>query len=642
MNTPEKHDRHTLATVEETALPGEPTDRPDMPDDPNDDRFLKPTRIAAIVLVVSLLIALYVGQYTTPRYSLQRTALDVQTRTADNDSDPTTGKIERFYIYKGKPVILTEDDITPIASAQLTPEKIAAAQTADTPLPTTSEIVRSRDTTTNADNYYQVTAIQHFGPWSLLPAFVAITLCLLTREPLTALLSGVIVGAFLLTQYDLTDAVLLESLASKSAAGVLLLYLWLLGGLMGLWSRTGAAQAFAELMTKHFVRGPRSARLVAWLLGVIFFQGGTMSTVLVGTTVKPIADKEKISSEELSYIVDSTASPIASVLAFNAWPGYIQALIYLPGVAFLATESDRLSFFFKSTLFSFYGIFAVLGTFLLCLDKAPFLGKRMRNAITRARTTGQLTAPGSTPLSAPELQASRVPAHYKPHVIDFFAPLIALIAIAITTFIITGSPQIRWAFGAALLIAALLAMARGMTLADLMDGFGNGLKGVVVASVILLLAITIGAISKQTGGGVYLVDLLGDTIPYWLLPVALQILTMLIAFSTGTSWGTYAVAFPLGMPLAWAIASGDASGATSAAASTALAHPEFFMMLCFAAILNGSVYGDQCSPISDTTILSSMTCGADLMDHVKTQLIPATAAATLAAIAWTSLAYFAT
>ena len=169
-----------------------------------------------------------------------------------------------------------------------------------------------------------------------------------------------------------------------------------------------------------------------------------------------------------------------------------------------------------------------------------------------------------------------------------------------------------------------MALARGMKLADLIEGLGEGLKGVVVASVILLLAITLGSVSKQTGGGLYLVDLLGEKLPYWLLPVSLQVLTMIIAFSTGTSWGTYAVAFPLGMPLAWAVAQ-----------SQGLEHPQLFMMVCFATILNGSVYGDQCSPISDTTVLSAMTTGADLMDHVKTQLLPATAAATLAGIAWT-------
>ena len=113
--------------------------------------------------------------------------------------------------------------------------------------------------------------------------------------------------------------------------------------------------------------------------------------------------------------------------------------------------------------------------------------------------------------------------------------------------------------------------------------------------------------------------------PYWLLPVCLQLLTMIIAFSTGTSWGTYAIAFPLAMPLAWAVAQFQG-----------LQSPELFLSVCFATVLNGSVYGDQCSPISDTTIVSSMTTGCDLMDHVKTQIVPATFAATAAAILWTA------
>jgi Na+/H+ antiporter NhaC len=399
---------------------------------------------------------------------------------------------------------------------------------------------------------------------------------------------------------------------------------------MGIWSRTGAAQAFAEMMTRHIVRGPRSAKLVAWFLGVIFFQGGSISTVLVGTTVKSIADREKVSHEELSYVVDSTASPIASQLAFNAWPGYIQAFIFVAGVPWLATEADRITFFFKSVPLCFYAIFAVTFTFLLSIDKAPFLGRKMRKAIARARQTGQLDAPEAEPLSARELQVSNVPPGYTPHVIDFFLPLITLIGIAVGTFIANGSPQVRWAFAAALVVAMLLALFRGMRLKALMEGFTDGLKGVILGSMILLLAITIGNISKQAGGGIYLVEMLGNQLPFWSLPVMLQILTIIIAFSTGTSWGTYAVAFPLAMPLAWAVA--NAQG---------LSHPEFFMTVCFAAVMDGSVYGDQCSPISDTTVLSAMCTGCDLMDHVKTQIPQASVAALFAAICWTAVSFIA-
>ena len=249
----------------------------------------------------------------------------------------------------------------------------------------------------------------HLGMWSLLPALVAIALCLLTREPLTALLGGIVVGSIMLGRYDITDKVLLPSLASDSAAFVVLLYLWLLGGLMGVWSKTGAALAFAEYMTQHFVKGPKTAKLVTWILGVVFFQGGTVSTVLVGTTVKPLADKAKVSHEEMSYIVDSTASPIASVIAFNAWPAYIQALIFVPGVAFLATETDRIAFFFSAIPFSFYGVLAVIGTLLLSLNITWHCGKRIRQARRRAMTTGQLDAESARPMSAKNCTFHRSP-----------------------------------------------------------------------------------------------------------------------------------------------------------------------------------------------------------------------------------------
>ena len=225
------------------------------------------------------------------------------------------------------------------------------------------------------------------------------------------------------------------------------------------------------------MRGPRTAKLVAWMLGVVFFQGGTVSTVLVGTTVRPIADKERVSHEELAYIVDSTASPIASQLAFNAWPGYVQAFIFVSGVSFLATEADRIAFFFQSVPFCFYAIFAVLGTLLLSVDKPLFLGKQLGAARARARDTGQLDAPGAAPLSAKELQGSNVPAGYKPNVLEFFLPLGTLIAIAVGTFVAFGTPNVHWAFGAALLLAAGIALAKGMSLKDLMSGFHEGIKG---------------------------------------------------------------------------------------------------------------------------------------------------------------------
>ena len=573
-------------------------------------------RIRTFALFAFALIAsAVVGWMVPPSWTVEQLRLDVQTDAAG----------ATYYILEDERVYF---QAVPQAEAVLNaaqPPPPGAEPAAKVEFVATTEVVAGETHTV----YQKLEAKRHWGWFSLLPALVAVMLCWLTKEPVTALLGGIVSGALILGGYDITGDVLIPSIATTKSAGIVVLYLWLLGGLMGIWSRTGAAQAFAEFMTIHFVRGPRTAKLVAWSLGVIFFQGGTVSTVLVGTTVKPIADKERVSHEELAYVVDSTASPIASQIAFNAWPGYVQAFIFVAGVGFLATEADRISFFFSSVPFCFYAILAVLGTLLLSIEKPIFLGKGMAAAMERSRTTGQLDAPDADPLSPEELQASNVPEGYKPNVIEFFLPLGALIATAVSTFIITGSPNVHWAFGVALLLAGGMALAKGMSLKNLLAGFHDGIKGVVLGSVILLLAITIGGINKDTGGGIFLVEQLGGAIPYFLLPVILQVMTIVIAFSTGTSWGTYAVAFPLAMPLAWAVA--GAQG---------LSHPELYMTLCFAAVMDGSVYGDQCSPISDTTVLSSVCTGCDLMDHVKTQIPQASIAAVMASILWTGIAFF--
>ena len=569
-----------------------------------------PSRLkrSAVAAVIGLVCALAITAVVTPVWVAQKVTYQTYI-TADGQAAYLDEGLERLI---GTPV--------PLSESTLRADALQAAETR--PQVEQQWVVETVDN--DGESRQQISRLQlkyHYGPWSLLPALLAIALSLLTRDPLIGLFTGIVAGASMLVDFDPAGV---TSGATPGAAGALVLYLWLLGGLMGLWSRTGAAKAFAEFMTDHFVRGPRSAKLVAWCLGVVFFQGGAISTVLVGTTVKPLTDQHNISHEELAYIVDSTASPIAAVIAFNGWPVYVQALIFVPGASFLATDADRIAFFFNSVPLSFYAILAVLGTLLLSLDITRFCGPGIRRSRLRARNTGQLDAPGATPLSARQLQRLDVPGDYRPHVIEFLLPLTLLIGIAVVSTAIGGSPQIVLAFASALVLSMAMALIKGMRPRQIMQGFGNGLQGVVVASAVLILAIVLGTLSNAVGGGLYLVMLLSASLPFWIAPLCLQSIAIVTALSTGTSWGTFAIVFPLAMPLAWSIA-----------LSQGLDNTLLFMSVCFAAVLNGSIYGDQCSPISDTTILSSMTTGCDLMDHVKTQIVPASAAAALAAMLWT-------
>jgi len=298
------------------------------------------------------------------------------------------------------------------------------------------------------------------------------------------------------------------------------------------------------------------------------------------------------------------------------------------GVSFLATEADRIAFFFRSIPFSFYAIFSVLFTLLIALEKHPALPRKLKAARQRARETGQLNAPGAEPLANDDPGYDFVPAGYTPHVFEFVLPLMTLLGVAIGTYLSLGSPKVLWAFSSALLLAAVMAWLKGMNLRQIVTAILDGQKGVILGSVILLLAITIGKLSQDVGGGRYLVSLLGGLEWYWMLPATSFLIAGVIAFSTGTSWATFAVTFPLVMPLAHAVA-----------INQTLAHPQLFMSICFAACLNGGVFGDQCSPISDTTILSSMCTGADLMDHVTTQLPVALQAALMAVAGWTVISF---
>lgn len=471
---------------------------------------------------------------------------------------------------------------------------------------------------------------------SLLPALVAIVLAFLTRQVLVALFAGVVTGSLvvLLTEpggdANPLTRFLFPALGSVSFAQILLVYLWCLGGLIGMWQKTGGARHFAERIGHRVARGPRTARLFAWLIGVVFHQGGTVSTVLAGTTVKPVADRHRVSHEELAYIVDSTASPVATVLPFNAWPAYVAPLIAGTIPALTATTQGEavdkaIAFFFSGLVYNFYGVFAVLGTLLFSLGLLPWIGSRMRAARERALTTGALDAPGAEPmLREDDAFAREAVTAYRPSLIDFFAPMGTLLGVAIVPYVLHrlgAIEQGNWifeAFALALLVSMVTAKVRGMPLSEVIDGLVRGCAAVTIGALILALAVTLGGVSKELGTATFVVEHVAGSAPAILLPALFTFVCMAIAFATGSSWGTYAVVFPVAMPLAWAV------------------QPDLdYVLVCFGAVLGGSVFGDQCSPISDTTILSSMFTGCDLLDHVRTQLPLALGMASLGAVAST-------
>ncbi len=464
---------------------------------------------------------------------------------------------------------------------------------------------------------------EDFGIWSIVPAALTLALCFYTKEVISALFIGIAAGGIVSGNFNIIAAYLLPAVGTESYAQILLVYLWCLGGLIGLWTRTGGAQYFARWAGERMVKGRRTARLFGCMIGTVFHQGGTISTILAGSTVKPVSDEAGVSHEEISYIIDSTASPIATVIPFNVWPSYVAGLV-VGTVPLFATDADAISFFYKAIFFNFYGIFAVLFTYSFALDLNPFVFGKMKQAIQRVQRTGELDRPGANTMSSKELDELKIPEGYQTSNLDFAVPILTLIGIAVGGLVFAGSVPINEAFVLAVLSAMVLAMIKGMKLIEVIDGFVEGVKGVSLGAIILALAVTLGGVSGSLGTADFLIRTTSEVIVPAFLPAIFMFICMLIAFSVGSSWGTYAVVFPIAMPLAYSV------------------NPDpFYMTLCFGAVLGGAVYGDQCSPISDTTILSSLATGSDHMDHVTTQMPMASVAAGIGAVLYTIIAFVA-
>ena len=475
-------------------------------------------------------------------------------------------------------------------------------------------------------DHQAIEAQGHYGWMSLLPAISALAICFITRNVLFALFTGILLAGAVTGKFNIIQHYLLPALGTERYAQILLIYLWALGGLLGIWNRNGGAQHFASWVSENFVKSRRSAKFFTWLMGVIFHQGGTISVVLTGTTVRPVADREKVSHEELSYIVDSTASPIATIIPFNVWPFYIAGLITIDSLASVVTgQASAIEWFMRSIPFNFYGIFAVTFTFLFALDLLPWVGKRMRAAMDRARSGGGLNRPGSQPMLSDELATADVAEGYEPSLADFFVPITVLLGVAIVPKFFGDEFRVFEAFGLAVVSAMILSISRGMSIEDAFDGVVTGIKGVTVGAIILGLAVTLGIVSDTLGASTFIIQGTAGVLSHvpYILPGVLMLICMVVSFSIGSSFGTYAVVFPIALPLAYAISP----------------DPLFFT-LNFGAIMGGAVFGDQCSPISDTTILSSLACGADLMDHVFTQFPLAMAAAGISILLYTGIAFF--
>lgn len=497
-----------------------------------------------------------------------------------------------------------------------------------------------------------------FGIWTILPPLVAIALAFITKNVVISLFLGTISGCFLLQItdngfiYSIIHSFLdfvqraLNSLADPWNAGIVL-QVMVIGGVISLVSRMGGAKAIAEALAKK-AKTPRSAQLITWFLGILVFFDDYANSLIVGPIMKPVADKMKISRERLAFIIDATAAPIAGIMIVSTWIGLEVGLIK-DAFTSIGENVDSFGVFLNTIPYRFYNILIlvfVAATSYFLRDFGP-----MRKAEIKARQ-GKISEANKEIALDKATEDEMAPKEgVKLSIWNAIIPIGALMISALISFyysgytaimggddtvlqaLMTNSPAsftaIREAFSASdasvalfqsALFASIVAIIMGVvkkifTFSEAVEVWVDGMKGLIITGVILILAWSLSSVIKELGTAAFLVKLLSNSIPQFLLPAIIFILGAIISFATGTAYGTMGILMPLAIPLSFSVS------------------PDMgYVVLSTSAVLTGAIFGDHCSPISDTTIMSSMGSGCHHINHVKTQMPYALAVAAITVV----------
>jgi Na+/H+ antiporter NhaC len=467
---------------------------------------------------------------------------------------------------------------------------------------------------------------------SLLPAFLAIAVALLIRNVVPALLLGLWLGSTALQGFsplgalkgllDVFTVFIVNALANPDHAAIIL-FTMMIGGMVGIITRNGGMASIVRVVVSR-AKSAVGGQISVWLMGLMIFFDDYANTLVVGNTARSVTDHLKISREKLAYIVDSTAAPVVCLALVTTWIGYQvslidQAMTDIDGLAGMTAYS----MFLHSIPYSFYPILAVL--FVLAVassgrDLGPMYAAevRARGGEVESRTGDAMPAMDGDTLEA------------KPDVpmrpINAFLPIVVLVVALAAGMMITGEGEtltdivgsadpytaMMWASFIGALVAAGMSIGQKILSAhETVDAWYGGARATLFGMIVLILAWSMSAVTSDLNAKGYLISILGDSLPAALVPAVVFVLAAITAFSTGTSWGTMGILLPLVLPLTWAVMT--VSGVTDASGM-------HIMYSAIACVLAGAVWGDHCSPISDTTVLSSIASGCDHIEHVRTQL----------------------
>ncbi|HSN52446.1 MAG TPA: Na+/H+ antiporter NhaC family protein [Woeseiaceae bacterium] len=466
---------------------------------------------------------------------------------------------------------------------------------------------------------------------SLLPAFTAIAVALIIRSVVPALLLGIWLGATALQSFSVKGAAigLLDSFQVFVANAVadadhaaIILFTMMIGGMVGIITRNGGMMAIVRMVVSR-AQTAMGAQVAAWLMGLMIFFDDYANTLVVGNTARPITDQLKISREKLAYIVDSTAAPVVSIALITTWIGYEVSLIdeSLQDISELA-DVPAYEIFLQSIPYSFYPILAIVFVLMVALtgrDMGPMYTAELRARNGRVHSVEEDAEAENSDALEPKPDAPARP-------VNAFVPIIVLVVSLLGGLVATGEGEtirdiigdadpykaMMWASFIGALTAALMSIGqRILTTHETVDAWYGGARATLFGMIVLVLAWSMSDVTTALNAKGYLITILGESIPAEWVPAAVFVLAGITAFATGTSWGTMGILVPLVVPLAWAVMS--VNGMTAAGDM----HILYSSVAC---VLAGAVWGDHCSPISDTTVLSSIASGCNHIEHVRTQL----------------------
>lgn len=492
--------------------------------------------------------------------------------------------------------------------------------------------------------------MESYGFWSILPPTLAIILAIRTKQVFISLLLGIWVGWIILSggnplvgTFNTVQA--LVDVFKDAGNTRTIMFSCLVGALIVFVQKSGGTEGFIKIVHAFLINFEKKnagksrilVQLMAMLTGALVFVETSINILTVGSIYRPITDDLKIPREKLAYIAHSMSPTICVLIPLNAWGAYIMGLLAAQGF------ENPFQTLVSAFPFNFYPMIAIALIAFFIISKKDF--GPMKKAEDRTRLEGKLMNDNAKPLLSTDILACEKKEGVKARAINMLMPIAIMVLMMPIMLVITGMPNVKNAdsLGLFQLIIQSIGLGSGSTsvltavitsllvsiisfriqnifkIQESIDLVINGISALIPLALLMLLAFTIGGVCKELKTGIYIASLTKAWLTPSLVPLIIFIVGCIVAFATGTSWGTFAIMIPIGVPMAQTLGA-DVS-------------------LTIAAALGGGVFGDNCSPISDTTLITSMACASDLIDHVKTQLPYAILAGLITAVLYTILGF---